>query len=189
MALTRKMLKAMGIEDEKIDQIIEAHIEVTDALKAERDDFKNQAGNAEELKRQLDEALANSGNGDDEFKKKYEDEHAAFESFKSEVEAAKANRMKTDLYKDLLKSNGVDEKRIDSIVKITDLSGIEINDGQLANADKLSESIKSDWADFIATTGQRGAGVATPPGNEGTPDFDKMTDAEYYEYMARQKNN
>ena len=27
MALTRKMLKAMGIEDDKIDQIIEAHSE------------------------------------------------------------------------------------------------------------------------------------------------------------------
>ena len=37
MALTRKMLKAMGIEDEKIDQIIEAHTETTDPLTRERD--------------------------------------------------------------------------------------------------------------------------------------------------------
>ena len=33
MALTRKMLKAMGLEDEKIDQIIEAHTETVDGLK------------------------------------------------------------------------------------------------------------------------------------------------------------
>jgi hypothetical protein len=33
MALTRKMLKAMGIEEEKIEQIIEAHAETVDGLK------------------------------------------------------------------------------------------------------------------------------------------------------------
>ncbi|MEE8717538.1 MAG: hypothetical protein SOI24_10925 [Coriobacteriales bacterium] len=33
MALTRKMLRAMGIEDEKADEIIEAHAETVDALK------------------------------------------------------------------------------------------------------------------------------------------------------------
>ena len=43
MALTRKMLKAMGIEDEKIDQIIEAHTETTDALKQQRDEAKAEA--------------------------------------------------------------------------------------------------------------------------------------------------
>lgn len=37
MALTRKMLKAMGIEDEKIDQIIEEHAESVNALKAKLD--------------------------------------------------------------------------------------------------------------------------------------------------------
>lgn len=33
MALTRKMLRAMGIKDEKADEIIEAHSETVDALK------------------------------------------------------------------------------------------------------------------------------------------------------------
>lgn len=37
MALTRKMLKAMGIEDEKIDQIIDEHAESVNALKAKLD--------------------------------------------------------------------------------------------------------------------------------------------------------
>ena len=33
MSLTRRFLKAMGIEDEKVDQIIEAHSGTVDALK------------------------------------------------------------------------------------------------------------------------------------------------------------
>ena len=43
MSLTRKMLKAMGIEEEKIDQIIEAHSETVDSLKADRDTYKEDA--------------------------------------------------------------------------------------------------------------------------------------------------
>ena len=37
MALTRKMLKAIGIEDEKIDQIIDEHAESVNALKTKLD--------------------------------------------------------------------------------------------------------------------------------------------------------
>ena len=43
MGFSRKMLKAMNIEDEKIDQIIDAHSETVDALKADRDAYKEDA--------------------------------------------------------------------------------------------------------------------------------------------------
>lgn len=43
MALTRKLLRSMGIEDEKIDQIIDAHTETVNALKDERDGLKDAA--------------------------------------------------------------------------------------------------------------------------------------------------
>ena len=54
MALTRKMLKAMGIEDEKIDQIIDEHAESVNALKAQRDEFKEAADKADGYKKELD---------------------------------------------------------------------------------------------------------------------------------------
>ena len=37
MSFTRRFLSALGIEAEKIDEIINAHIEVVDGLKEERD--------------------------------------------------------------------------------------------------------------------------------------------------------
>ena len=40
MALTRKFLKAMGIEDEKAEEIISAHVETVNGLKGERDDLR-----------------------------------------------------------------------------------------------------------------------------------------------------
>ncbi len=58
MALTRKMLKAMGIEDEEIEQIIEEHVESVDGLKAERDRYRGGAEEAEGLRKQLEEAKA-----------------------------------------------------------------------------------------------------------------------------------
>ena len=46
MAFTRKFLSAMGIEADKVDEIINAHIEVVDGLKEERDNFKKNADKA-----------------------------------------------------------------------------------------------------------------------------------------------
>ena len=55
MALSRKMLRAMGIEDEKIDQIIEAHTESIDALKEQRDQYKVDAEKLPALQKKLEE--------------------------------------------------------------------------------------------------------------------------------------
>ena len=62
MALTRKMLKAMGIEEEKIEQIIEAHAETVDTLKEQRDTFKADADKLAEVQKELDEAKKNLEN-------------------------------------------------------------------------------------------------------------------------------
>jgi hypothetical protein len=53
MALTRKFLKAMGIEEEKIEQIIDAHTETVNALKEERDNFKADAEKLPNVQKQL----------------------------------------------------------------------------------------------------------------------------------------
>lgn len=45
MALTRKFLKALEIEGDKADQIIEAHTETVDGLKASLEQAQADAGN------------------------------------------------------------------------------------------------------------------------------------------------
>ncbi|WP_058270441.1 hypothetical protein [Olsenella massiliensis] len=55
MALTRKMLKALGIEDDKADEIIEAHAETVNSLKRQADDARARSGNAEALQREVEE--------------------------------------------------------------------------------------------------------------------------------------
>ena len=82
MALTRKMLKAMGIEEEKIDEIIDAHTETVNALKDQAKQDRDAAARLEAVQRELDDLKAQ---GDGGYKDKYEKEHAAFEDYKSQT--------------------------------------------------------------------------------------------------------
>lgn len=171
MALTRKMLKAMGIEDEKIDQIIEAHTETADALKEQRDSFKADAEKLATVQAELDklkeDAAKNSGE-DSTYKVKYEAIKEEFETYKNDIAAKETISKIREAYRSLLKSTGVAEKRIESVLKVTPLSELKLDEeGKLADEDKLKESIQTEWADFIAKDGKVGAEVATPPANEG----------------------
>ena len=169
MAFTRKMLKAMGIEDEKIDQIIEAHTDVTDALKADRDKYKADAEKLpsvqklyDDLKKEVDEK------GDDSYKEKYEKEHKDFEDYKASIDAEKLNTKKVAAYKALLKKAGIKEKIIDLIVKGTSMDDIELDDkDEIKEADTKLDGVKKEYADYIVKTKDEGEDPETPPGGNG----------------------
>ena len=168
MAFTRKMLKAMGIEEEKIDQIIDAHSETVDALKADRDAYKEDAAKLAAVQKELDELKAK---GDDGYKAKYEAEKAAHDALKADIAAKETKKAKTDAYRELLKGANIDEKRIATILRAEapTIDKIELDaDGKIKNAEQYTESIKSDWADFVVTQSAKGTNTATPPANGGT---------------------
>ena len=180
MALTRKMLKAMGIEDEKAEQIIEAHSESVNALKAERDEFKENASKYEKVQKELDELKANAEkNSKDPYKEKYEELKAEFDSYKGDVEAKETRSAKEKAYRSLLKSASVDEKFHDRAMEAAsdDINSIEFDkDGNVKNADKLTEKIKTKWSDCIINVTETGANTPNPPANSGS----KMTKADIY---------
>ena len=170
MALTRKFLKAMGIEEEKIEQIIEAHTETTDALKEERDGYKADAEKLADVQKELDKAKkAVKDNGEETvLKSEYDALKTEYDKYKGEITAEKERNAKETAYRELLKAAGVSEKRISAIVKVTDIDGIELDkDGKIKDADKRTESVKTEWADFIETTTTKGANTANPPANNG----------------------
>lgn len=166
MALTRKALKAMGIEDEKIDSIIDMHTDTVEALKKERDDARADAQALPGVQKELDDLKKTSG-GD--WQKKYEDEHSAFETYKNDIAAKEARGAKESAYRAFLKSSGVLDKYIDVVIRAdaSVIDGIKLEDGKITGADALSDSVKKNWGDFIGTTGTRPGGVETPPGNNG----------------------
>lgn len=161
------MLKAMEIDAEKIDEIIDAHTETTDALKKERDGYKADAEKLPDVQKQLDE-LQKSKGADDSYKEKYEKEHKDFEEYKKGVQAEKTKANKTAAYKALLKKAGVSDKRIDAVLKVTEIDSIELDDkGEVKDADKAVDKIKEEWSDFIVKTEEQGAGTENPPSGAG----------------------
>nr|DAO40695.1 MAG TPA: minor structural protein [Caudoviricetes sp.] len=170
MSLTRKLLESMGLDADKITSIIDAHVETVDALKEKNatqetklKELSEKEAQYLETKKELEKLKANGG----DWQKKYEDEHNAFETYKNKQVEIEAARAKESAYRALLVSAGVSEKRIPSILKVADLNSIEYADGKIKDTEKVTESIKEEWADFITQTNSSGVSTKTPPENGG----------------------
>lgn len=178
MALTRKLLKGMGLTDEQIDTVIEAHTETVDGLKEDVSKYKADAGKLATVQKELDDLKAA---GDGGYKEKYEKEKKAFEDFKNEQTAKETKVAKENAYRELLKAAGVNEKRIPAILKVTDLNSVEIEGDKVKDAEKFTESIKADWADFIESSNTSGADTNNPPANNSgdSKDLGSLSMEEY----------
>lgn len=173
MGLTRSMLNGMGLTPDQISAVIEAHTETTDALKEQRDSYKADSERIADLEKKLAEAekkLANA-DGEEGWKAKYEEEHKAFESYKTEQKEAEVLTAKKSAYREALKDAGVSEKAIDLILDSQKaqeaIKALEISEDGKVKTDGLSEGFKSEYAGFITSADTSGAKTDTPPAGSG----------------------
>ena len=159
MALKRSFLESMGLTEQQISAIMDEHTAVTDRMKNEIEQYKAAANQLPEVQKELD-ALK----GGEDYRAKYDAEHQAFEDYKAKIARdADAAAVKA-AYRKLLSDERISEKRLDSVLRVTDFSGMKLGkDGNLDGEDKLRETIRTEWADFVTETTERGAPVATPP--------------------------
>jgi len=163
MSLTRAFLRGMSLTDEQINAIIEEHTSSTDALKEQRDQYKSKADELDAVKKELEDSKNN------DWQKRYESEHEAFEAFKNNITTEKTKAEKTAAFKALLTDTGISEKYLETVMKVSNLDDIELNkDGGIRNAEKLAANIKAEYGDFIVVTETQGANVETPPANAAT---------------------
>lgn len=187
MALTRKFLSALGIEADKVDEIISAHTEVTDALKADRDKYKADAEKLPAVQKELDE-LKSAQTGEDPYQKKYEELQKEFNDYKAEIESRDTTAKKEQAFRAILKEIGVSDKVIDNVIKVSDVSKIEFDDeGKVKGADDLKKSLSTEWAGFISTKKEEGANSANPPANDGKSTMTKEQIRAISDPVARQK--
>lgn len=166
MALTNALLKSMGIDGDQRDQIMAEHQSTLADIKAERDGLRDTAARVPELERQVQDLEQRIPTED--WQAKYDAEHEAFEAYKVQVEQERSDMQKADLYRAMLLEQGVDPKRVDSVMRVTDLSGVMVKDGQLDGAEELAAKVTDEWSDFIVKEVTRGAKVDDPPGGGGT---------------------
>ena len=159
------MLKAMGIEEEKIDQIIEAHTDTVDGLKADVSKYKTDAEKLSDVQKELDELKAK---GDDGWKEKHDRLKDEFDKYKTDVQAKETKAAKEAAYRAVLKDANLSEKGIEKAIKYAEWDKIELGeDGKLKGANDHIKAVREEWAEYVTTTTTTGAKTSNPPANNG----------------------
>ena len=149
----------------------------------EKNRYKAKLDEIDTLKNEKQTAEDNVATAE-KWKTKYEALKSDFDTYKGEQAKKETHNAKEKAYRELLKAVGVSEKRIDTVLKVSDVDSVELDEkGQIKEADTLAESVKTEWADFITITSKKGADTANPPENDQTKtytraDIQKMTAAE-----------
>lgn len=162
MAFTRKFLKALGITDEQVESIIDAHAEVVDALKNELATVKADSDKVAAVTKERDDLMHKV----EELKNKGTDAakvQAEFDAYKQQVADEKAAATKLDAVKAALKENGVQRPEfIELLLGKVDLANITIEDGAIKDT-AFIDTLKGSYAGCFGEVDERGAGSHNPP--------------------------
>ena len=166
MALTRKYLKSIGLNEDQIEGVIEEHQNTLESLKEQNKTLKADAEKLPGVQKDLDDLKAA---GDGGYKEKYEAEVKAHKEYKQQIESEKKAALDEADVMAICKEAGIArESSLRLIVKDFDRSKIERGeDGKITNRAKLVEAVKKDYADFVGTPGKDGTPPATPPTGGG----------------------
>ena len=157
MSITRKALVAMGIENEKAEQLLDMHLETVNGLKEVITSLKTENERIPTLSDELKQLKALKEQSDD-YKVKYESEKSEFENIEKTDEAKKK------AYRDLLEKNNIRKDKIDLIMRTVKISDLNLQeDNTLENSEELNKSILKDWSDFVEHTAVKGTNAANPP--------------------------
>lgn len=178
MAFTRKFLAALGLESDKIDEIIAAHAEVVEALKTQNAEGKDAAAqlakvNAEleAVKKSLEVAeqkLADAEKAD--YKGKFETEKAAREKLESDIAAKETAAKKEAALTAAAKKAKYSDDAISMILdsKQDYASRVEFGeDGKPTNIEDILGAIATDRPALTPKVTESHHTPATPPANTG----------------------
>ena len=194
MSFKRSDLAALGIEPEKIQTLIDWHMETVKGLQAEIDRSKdtndkltNVQAELDKVKKDLETAnkTIETANKDD-YKGKYENATAELEKLKTEYATKETVASKKSRLTEQLKAAGYSETATRLIVNRSDYaSKIELDkDGKATNLDAVIKDIQadSDFSGFTPEIKETKHTPSNPPANTGGKktltweDIDKIKD-------------
>lgn len=167
MSLTRKMLKAMGIEDEKIDQIIEAHTETVDGLKEQITQYKASAEKLPGVQKELDDLKKDSSSSD--YKAKYEKEKKDFQDYKNGVAEKESAAAKEKAARAYFESKGIPGESMGLVVRgaRAEIDGLELDGDKIKDSKALDDLLSGDYKGLIGKETKTGTNTQTPPETTG----------------------
>ncbi len=179
MALTRKMLKALGLSEETIETIIEGHVESVGTLTKERDDYKAKAETLDAVTKERDAYKAQAEKSGDAAKVQ-----ADFDAYKAGVEKRELNARKRTALDDVFRKAGVARDTFrNTMLKAWDMDAVELDEsGAIKDIDGINAAVQKDYADFIATSEDKPLPPNNPPAGGGqkftVADIKKMSPEE-----------
>ena len=176
MALTRRLLKGMGLTDEQMDTIIEAHTDTVDGLKADLAKYKADAEQLPKVQRELDTLKAA---GDGGYQEKYEKVKKDFDDYKAEVSTKEAKAAKEKAVRAYYESKGITGKSLDIAIRGSgaEIDALELDGDKIKDTSALDELVKGTFSGLVSTTETRGAQTSNPPANNNSG---AMTKADIY---------
>ena len=171
MALTRKMLKAMGLEDEKIDQIIEAHTETVDGLKESLEKAQAAAKALPGVQKELVEAKVSlEAAKDSSWKDAHDKVKKEFDEYKNGIAAKEAQAAKEKAVRAYYESKNITGKNLDIAMLGSSqvISRVELDDnGKLGSTEALDSLVAGTFSGLVGRAETLGANTAHPPANNG----------------------
>ena len=177
MSLTRKLLSTMGLNEDQVEQIIEAHTETVNAIKEERDNFKAEAEKLPGVQKELDKLKKAVENTEESpYKAQYEQAveektklEKEFNQYK-ETQAAKETKAKREAAaRAYFKEKNITKDADLEIVMrgSRDEIGALDDEGKIKDAKALDALVDGIYSKFVVTEGTQGAKTSTPPANNG----------------------
>ena len=149
MALTRKLLKGMGLTDEQVDTIIEAHTDTVDGLKADVGRYKVDAEKLPGVQKQLDDLKAA---GDGGYKEKYEKEHSDFEAYKSGVTAKESKAAKEKAVRAYFESKNITGANLDLAMRGCgeEMAALELDGEKIKDTKSLDALVDGTYKGLVS---------------------------------------
>lgn len=185
--VTRKFLVALGIEAEKVDQVVEAHSADMNEIKEERDTALEAAKGIPDVTKQRD-ALQKEL---DDLKAKAPDAAKVqkdFDDYKLQVETEKATAKAGAALRKALLDKGANEAAVDLMVSAHDMKTVEMDGDNLKDVDATVKPFMDKHAGLFGTESSEGVPGGKPPKGAPPPDYSKMSDADYLSMREKELN-
>ena len=162
MSLTRKLLKGMGLTDEQVDTIIEAHTDTVDGLKEQVKTYKADAEKLPNVQKELDDLKAA---GDGGFKEKFEKEHSDFENFKKTIQEKETKTAKESAAKAFFESKGITGNSLEIAMRgsSAEIAALDLDGEKIKDSSALDALVNGTFKALVSTTTTKGANIPNPP--------------------------
>lgn len=152
MALTRKLLKGMGLSDEQVDTIIEAHTDTTDGLKADLAKYKADAEKLPTIQRELDDLKAK---GNDGWKEKHDSVKKEFDEYKRAQTEKESKAAKEKAARTYFESKNIEGANLNIAMRSSsaEISALELDGEKIKDSASLDALINGDLAGLVSKPG------------------------------------